>query len=64
MFHKTGVFHKMEPPEIRYTCADEYAGPVSRVLTEEKRVHSEDRRVQVYRLFRVFGAGFESPLII
>jgi hypothetical protein len=54
----------MGPPEIRYTCADEYAGPVSRVLAEEKRVHSGDRRVQVYRLFRVFGAGFESPLII
>lgn len=39
---------------------DEYAEPVSRVLAEEKRTHSEDRRVQVYRLFRVFGAGFES----
>jgi len=39
---------------------DEYAEPLSRVLAEEKRVHSEDRRVQVYRLFRVFGAGFES----
>lgn len=39
---------------------DEYAEPVSRVLAEEKRVHSEDRSVQVQRLFRVFRAGFES----
>lgn len=39
---------------------DEYAAPVSRVLAEEQRTHSEGRRVQVYRLFRVFGAGFES----
>jgi len=39
---------------------DEYAEPVSRVLAEEKRVHSGDRRVQVQRLFRVFRAGFES----
>ena len=37
---------------------DEYAEPVSRVLAEEKRIHSESRRVQVHRLFRVFGAGF------
>ena len=39
---------------------DEYAGPVSRVLAEEKRIHSEDRRIHVYRLFRVFTAGFGS----
>lgn len=39
---------------------DEHAEPVSRVLAEEKRVHSEDRRVQVHRRFRVFTAGFES----
>jgi predicted nucleotidyltransferase len=39
---------------------DEYAEPVSRVLAEEKRIHSDDRRAQIYRLFRVFGAGFES----
>jgi hypothetical protein len=34
--------------------------PVSRVLAEEQRSHSEHRRVEVYRLFRVFRAGFES----
>lgn len=48
---------------IRAFCArftDEYAAPVGRVLAEEQRTHSEGRRVQVYRLFRVFGAGFES----
>jgi predicted nucleotidyltransferase len=39
---------------------DEYAAPVSRVLAEEQRSHSEHRRVEVYRLFRVFRAGFES----
>jgi len=39
---------------------DEYAGPVSRVLAEEKRIHSEDRRIHVYRLFRVLTAGFGS----
>jgi predicted nucleotidyltransferase len=39
---------------------DEYAEPVSRVLAEERRSHSGGRRVEVYRLFRVFGAGFES----
>jgi hypothetical protein len=33
---------------------------VSRVLAEEKRILSEDRRSQICRLFRVFGAGFES----
>jgi hypothetical protein len=38
---------------------DAYADPVSRVLSEEQRSHSERRRVEVYRLFRVFGAGFE-----
>lgn len=37
---------------------DEHAEPVSRLVAEEKRVHSEDRRVQVYRL--VSTAGFES----
>jgi predicted nucleotidyltransferase len=39
---------------------DEYAEPVSRTLAEEQRIHSERRRVEVYRLFRVFGVGFES----
>jgi hypothetical protein len=39
---------------------DEYAQPVNRVLAEEQRSHSERRRVEVYRLFRVFRAGFES----
>jgi len=37
---------------------DEYAEPVSRVLAEEKRRQSESRRSQVFRLFRVFTAGF------
>lgn len=35
---------------------DEYAELVSRVLAEEQRSHSEHRRVEVYRLFRVFKA--------
>jgi predicted nucleotidyltransferase len=39
---------------------DVYAVPVSRVLSEEKRFQSEDRRVQVHRLFQVFAAGFTS----
>jgi len=39
---------------------DEYAEPVSRALAEEQRTHSERRRVEVYRLFRVFTAGFGS----
>jgi hypothetical protein len=42
------------------TFTDEYAEPVSRVLAEEQRSRSERRRVEVYRLFRVFSAGFES----
>ena len=37
---------------------DEFARPVSQILSEEKRlVDSEKRRRVLYRLFRVFGAG-------
>ena len=38
---------------------DEYSRPIGQVLTEEKRTGSDERRAEVWRLFRVFGAGFE-----
>lgn len=37
---------------------DEFARPISQILTEEGRlIDSEERRGMLYRLFRVFGAG-------
>lgn len=38
---------------------DEYSLPIGQVLTEEKRTGSDERRSEVWRLFRVFRAGFE-----
>ena len=38
---------------------DEYSRPIGQVLTEEKRTGSDERRAEVWRLFRVFRAGFE-----
>lgn len=38
---------------------DEYSRPVGQVLTEEKRTGSDERRAEVWRLFRVFRGGFE-----
>lgn len=41
---------------------DEFARPVSQILSEEKRlVDSEKRRGVLYRLFQVFGAGVNQP---
>lgn len=37
---------------------DEFARPISQILTEEKRlVESDERRSEIYRFFRVFDAG-------
>jgi predicted nucleotidyltransferase len=38
---------------------DEYSRPIGQVLTEEKRTGSDERRAEVWRLFRVFREGFE-----
>lgn len=38
--------------------SDEYAKPIGQILAQEKRVFdNEPRRMTLYRLFRVFGAG-------
>jgi predicted nucleotidyltransferase len=40
------------------TISDEFARPISQILTEEQRfVDSDARRSVLYRLFQVFGAG-------
>ena len=38
---------------------DEYSRPIGQVLTEEKRTGNDERRAEVWRLFRVFRGGFE-----
>lgn len=38
---------------------DEYSRPIGQVLAEERRTGSDDRRAEVWRLFRVFREGFE-----
>ena len=38
---------------------NEYSRPIGQVLAEEKRTGSDDRRAEVWRLSRVFRAGFE-----
>jgi hypothetical protein len=43
--------------------SDEFARPLSQIVTEEKRViDSEKRRAILYRLFRVFGAGLNQTI--
>ena len=39
---------------------DEYSRPIGQVLTEEKRTGSDERRAEVWRLFRVFREGFST----
>jgi predicted nucleotidyltransferase len=36
---------------------DEYARPITQIVTEERRLLDSEKRRSVYRLFRVFGAG-------
>jgi predicted nucleotidyltransferase len=38
---------------------DEYSRAIGQLLTEEKRTGSDERRAEVWRLFRVFHGGFE-----
>jgi len=38
---------------------DEYSRPIGQALMEEKRTGSDERRAEVWRLFRVFREGFE-----
>jgi len=44
---------------------DEYAWPIQQILAEERRVVDNDtRRLELYRLFRVFSSrlqGFKAP---
>jgi predicted nucleotidyltransferase len=43
--------------------SDEFARPLSQIVTEEKRViDSEKRRAILHRLFRVFGAGLNQTI--
>ena len=42
------------------TISDEFARPISQILTEERHfVASDARRSVIYRLFQVFGAGLK-----
>jgi predicted nucleotidyltransferase len=38
---------------------DEYSRPIGQALMEEKRTGNDERRAEVWRLFRVFREGFE-----
>lgn len=38
---------------------DEFARPINQILAQEKRLEEDTRREDLFRLLRVFGAGFE-----
>lgn len=47
------------------TISDEFARPISQILTEERRfVDSDARRSVIYRLFQVFGTGLNQAAAV